>query len=135
MNRPNSGANQGNRGKQSPRLWIKLREAVSQTTPELWGKSVRHPGGEWIEVRGYVGYPGEVNHGQESKQWSFWESYDVDLSPIFDGAAVDRVYVEPGHEHAARLRDDPEAPFEVVVAEGLPADTSSPATARKGGEA
>lgn len=106
------------------RIWIKLHRPVSQTAPELFGRSVTHPGGEWIEIRGYVGHPGEVNHGDESTEWSFWQSHDVDLSPIFDQEDVERVYVEPGHPFAAKLREaaKPEdRPFDVAVAEGPPA--------------
>lgn len=94
---------------------------MSQTAPELFGRTVTHPGGEWIEVRGYVSYPGEVNHGWENAAWVFWGNHDVDLSPIWEQGDVERAYVEPGHRHAERLRSDTEAPFEVVVAEGPPA--------------
>lgn len=109
-------------GEERPRLWIKLRRVVSQTAPELWGRTVSHPGGEWIEIRGYVGYPGEVNHSRENAAWSFWESHDIDLSPIFGQEDVERVYVEPGHRHAEQLRRAGDAPFGVVVAEGPPAE-------------
>lgn len=107
-----------------PRIWVRLGRPVSQTAPELFGRAVTHPGGQWIEIRGPVGYPGEENlHGQQQEEWSFWQSGDIDLAPIFDGDDVERVYVEPGHPLAHKLKDASrgESPFEVTVAEGPPA--------------
>jgi hypothetical protein len=101
-------------------MWVKLRRAVSQQPPDARRPVVTRPD-RWVEIRGFVGYPGEVDHGHEAAGWSFWENHDVDLSPIYEQDEVERVCVEPGHEHAERLRSDGRAPFEVVVAEGPPA--------------
>ncbi len=69
-----------------PRLWIMLRRPVSQTAPELFGRAMTHPGGEWIEIRGPIGYPGEEPWygGRRDDKWSFWQNGDIDLAPIFD---------------------------------------------------
>lgn len=115
----------GEQRPREPRLWIRLNQIVSQQPPESTRPVTTRPG-KWIEVRGYVRYPGEENrHTGPETEWSFWESRDLDLSPIYSGDQVDRVYVEPGHEHAGRLREagdtaDSGTPFAVTVAEGPP---------------
>lgn len=106
-----------------PRMWIRLKEHVAQKPPDSY-RGVTHRAGEWVEIRGYVRHPGEENpYSSAETEWSFWGSYDVDLSPIFKQDQVESVYVEPGHAYAALLRDaeDKEAGFSVTVAEGPPA--------------
>ena len=106
------------------RIWIRLSRIVSQSPPELFGRSIRHYPEEWIELRGTVCYPGEeMGFGIRQDEWSFWENRDIDLAPIFGEEDVERVYVEPGHPLTQKLRDAASGPahFTVTVAEGPPA--------------